>query len=558
MRSVASPSQTKGEALLRIGQKLSLGFGGLLALLIAVSAIGIVRLNTYSRTLDRIFRENYDSVTFSQRMRDALDRLGNGAREAVNSPTSAPATQDAAVAAAVTTFQENLDRERANITLPLEGETVAAIESAWKGYQSSLTSLLGGRDAATRDVFRQRELVPASREIHARLQQIIDANLDNAVSVDGQVKATAREARQTLYIFTVAGVLLAVVFVFFMSRAILTPLRTLTRSAHEIENGNLDLVVESRSRDEIGQLAEAFNAMAAKLREFRRSDRAKLVRTQQTTLLAVRSLPDAVALVSADGTVELANDTAQRLFTLDVGSTSTSWRDPRLAEMYRRARDGGRPVGPGGYETAVQVFDERGVERFFLPQAIPILDGDTLIGVTIVLADVSNLRRLDEMKSGMLSVVSHELKTPLTSIRMAAHLLLDERIGSLNPKQTELLVAARDDSDRLNAIIENLLDMARIESGRAPPELRATSVRTLVDNAVEDLAATYRDKGVALETSVPDDLPSVGADVDRIGHVFSNLLNNALRFTPSGGAVRITAERDTLRGAVRITVSDTG
>src|SRR5206468_6758449 len=115
------------------------------------------------------------------------------------------------------------------------------------------------------------------------------------------------------------------------------------------------------------------------------------------------------------------------------------------------------------------VFDETG-ERFFLPLAVPVAEGTgadkQILGVTLVLADVTNLRRLDEMKSGMLSVVSHELKTPLTSIRMAVHLLLEERVGPLTPKQAELLVAARDDSDRLNQIIENLLDMGRIESGR--------------------------------------------------------------------------------------------
>src|SRR5205085_5345597 len=107
----------------------------------------------------------------------------------------------------------------------------------------------------------------------------------------------------------------------------------------------------------------------------------------------------------------------------------------------------------------------------FLPLAVRVAEGTgtdkQILGVTLVLADVTNLRRLDEMKSGMLSVVSHELKTPLTSIRMAVHLLLEERVGPLTPKQVELLIAARDDSDRLHGIIENLLDLGRMQAGRA-------------------------------------------------------------------------------------------
>ena len=109
---------------------------------------------------------------------------------------------------------------------------------------------------------------------------------------------------------------------------------------------------------------------------------------------------------------------------------------------------------------------------------MPVLDEDRqLLGVTVVLADVTHLRRLDEMKNGMLSVVSHELKTPLTSIRMGVHLLLEERIGSLTAQQNEILMAVREDSDRLQRIVENLLDMSRIESGRALMELKPQSPR---------------------------------------------------------------------------------
>src|SRR5438477_3317641 len=132
--------------------------------------------------------------------------------------------------------------------------------------------------------------------------------------VDGRVKAMADSASRLMVILAAAGVALAVLFIAVVGRSILQPLRTLTRSAREIEQGNLDLVVQVRSRDELRQLAEAFNSMAAKLREYRRTDRAKLVRTQRTTQLAVNSLPDAIAIISPDGTIELSNQTAQRLF----------------------------------------------------------------------------------------------------------------------------------------------------------------------------------------------------------------------------------------------------
>ena len=115
---------------------------------------------------------------------------------------------------------------------------------------------------------------------------------------------------------------------------------------------------------------------------------------------------------------------------------------------------------------AIQVFiGEK--ERFFLPQGVPIFDEQRrLVGVTLMLADVTRLRRLDEVKTGLISTVSHELKTPLTSVRLAIHILLSEKIGPLSAKQSEVLEAAREDSDRLYRVIEDLLDISRIESGQ--------------------------------------------------------------------------------------------
>jgi signal transduction histidine kinase len=543
--------------MLGVGQKLSLGFGGLLAILIAVSAISVTRLNSYSRTLEEIFRENYDSVTYGQAMKDALGELDDAARSAIISRSGAT-TQP--VQPAIERFEENLRLELGNITLSGEREVANRIDQLWTEYRAAhgeLMSATGGADEREA-LFRDR-VSPLSRHIDAGAHRVIEMNLQNMVSVDGQVQQTAVHAKRTLYSFVAAGVLLAVIFVGLVRGSILQPLKSLTKSVREVERGNLDLVVKVRARDEVGQLAEAFNAMAAKLREFRRSDRAKLIRTERTTQLAVNSLPDAVAIVSPEGRVELANETAQKFFGLRPDAELASLSGGKLMDLYLQARDTGRSIVPHGYESAIQLFDDGGVERFFLPHAIPVIDAGTPVGVTLVLADVTNLRKLDEMKSGLLSVVSHELKTPLTSIRMATHLLLEERIGPLTPKQAELLIAARDDSDRLYQIIENLLDIGRMESGRVQLSLQPTSVDQLLRDTTEPQRAAYLDKGVELNVDASPDTPRVLADLDRLDHVFSNVLGNALRFTPAGGKVLVTASPDPKHpDLVQFSIADTG
>ena len=441
-------------------QKLVFGFGGLLAILLVVSALGVAVLSQHRKTLDKFYYENWRSVEYGQHMVDSLIQLNDSAKSLVANPT--PATTDLAAlrndaASAIADFDLNCGYEDLNITLPGEHEIAEQLTILWSGkdldgktrttdcYRNAYMKLLNGDATAQERSAAYASILRLAPQVNTQARNVISLNFANMKPIDGHVKDMADRATRLMLILAVAGVGLAVVFTIVVGRAILHPLKTLTTSFREIEQGNLDLVVQVNSRDELHQLAEAFNSMAAKLREFRRTDRAKLVRTQRTTQLAVDSLPDAIAIINPEGAIELSNETAQRLFQLFPGKTVAEIRERRLGEIYQEVAAEQRPWQPKGYESAIEVYDQGGQLKYFLPHAVPIVDGTDkrLLGVTLVLGDVTNLRRLDEMKSGLLSVVSHELKTPLTSIRMAAHLLLEERIGSLNNKQTELLMAAR-------------------------------------------------------------------------------------------------------------------
>jgi two-component system, NtrC family, sensor histidine kinase KinB len=358
-------------------------------------------------------------------------------------------------------------------------------------------------------------------------------------------------------VLSACAAVVGLLFIIFINRAILRPMATLMKSFREIEDGNLDLVVNVSVRDELLQLGEAFNSMAAKLREFRRTDRAKLLRTQRTTQLAVDSLPDAIAILGPSGIIDLCNEAARQLFLFKPGLPITSLRDRRFGDLFLEASRLGQPSQARGYESAIEVYDQSGQPKFFLPRAVPICDADRrLLGVTLILADVTNLRRLDEMKSGLLSVVSHELKTPLTSMQMAVHLVLEERVGPLTGKQSDLLSAARDDTDRLKAIIEGLLDMGRLESGQVQLELQVQSAEKLVRDSIAPLESAFHDRCIKLDIEVPSDTGAVLVDPNRIGHVLTNLLTNALKFTSPGGKVSVLVRGED--DVVRFTVHDSG
>jgi NtrC-family two-component system sensor histidine kinase KinB len=540
--------------MLGIRQKLSLGFGGLLIIILIIGLQSIIQLARLGESIDVILRENYRSVILCQEMKEALERMDSGILFTLLGYSQEGADlirQNEAV------FETALRTELSNITLPGEGEKAAHVQELFHQYRKILKAAEDTKTPLSeRRQLYMTQLFPLFQEIKTTAGQILDMNQQNMSDANDRARGRAASSREYMYILLLAGGVVAAGFLIFTERWILRPIHRLIRSADEIKSGNLDLVVPVESKDEVGRLSESFNAMAEGLREIRRSDQAKLVRIQDSTQHTFNSLPDAVAIIDLQGRVEIATESAKTVFGLKPGLQVQSLPLKWLADLYDNVLRHARPLGPEPNGTAIQHFD-KGQERFFRPMVVPILDAEKQpAGVVMTLKDVTEQRHQEDLKRGVISTVSHQLKTPLTSMRMAIHLLLEEKVGPLTEKQAELLVAAREDSDRLHNILNNLLDISRIESGRVQMEFHAISPQTLVLEAMEPFRTAAKDQGVTLEVEAPDALPEVLADKIRINYVFGNLLSNALKYTPAGGQITVSARTE--ENGVRFSVADTG
>ncbi len=542
--------------ILTLRTKLLIGVMPLLAVVVGLGLWAITLFSRLGNNIDVILRENYRSVLAAQGMKEALERMDSAQWFAIGGEEGPARSQ---YRANRDEFAKKLRVEQSNVTLPGEQEMaddLAALDARYVVLADRFFALPpGDREGRTRFYFR--EILPTFDAIRRRADDVREINQRNMEDENNRARATAGTSSRLMLIGMVGAVAVASAIAAVMSRAILGPIRAVTIGARAMAAGDLDQVVPATTRDELGELASAFNVMARTIREYRQAGTARLIRARRTAQATIDSFPDPVIVVDPAGLVERANPAARRILGVAPSDDPVPWSPPAqvrgpLAEVLGGQVD--RP--PIGLEQAL-IYRDDGQERSFLPHVLAILDEDRApLGAAVVFTEVTRFRLLDQLKSDMVSTVSHELKTPLTGVQMTVHLLLEEVVGPLNAKQVELLLGARQDSDRLLAIIDDLLDLTRIEQGRVRLDRRPEAPADLVAGAIDRAASRAGDAGVGLRGAVTFGLPPAAVDRERIEHVFDNLIGNALAHTPKGGSVKLSAEA---RGdSLAFAVEDTG
>jgi two-component system, NtrC family, sensor histidine kinase KinB len=345
-----------------------------------------------------------------------------------------------------------------------------------------------------------------------------------------------------------------------LSHGLLSPLKSLTTSIRKVGEGNLDQTVPVVSEDELGALAVSFNQMASQLRQYQANTSVELLRLNLTIRMTLASFPDPIFVLNSKAAVEFRNPAADQLAVKLLFSGITRLPE-KVDEKVEEVRASGEDYLPTFFKDAIK-FQVDGQDRYFLPRIVLLRDEKKeTFGVAVILEDVTKMLLLDDVKSNLIATVSHELKTPLTSVRMALYLLYEKTVGGLNDKQTELVSAAREDADRLLKTLNDLLDLAKLEQEPSLLKLTQISPRNLVDAAVRAASENAHASKTTLDVRVAENLPGVPVDEHRIAYVFSNLITNAIKYSGGGGKVVIAAERGITRASlpgIRFSVKDNG
>ena len=388
--------------------------------------------------------------------------------------------------------------------------------------------------------------------------------------------------------FTLGAPVIALLIALLIGRSvslgITRPLEQLTRAAEELEKGNTSRILMEETdygEDEVGELGRAFNQMARTI-----GQREAVLRTQNEALGAIgrrfeavlNATNDAIVLLDPGGGFSLVNRRFSELFGIEADvlmDQTYEQASPLLISRFQNkaaVRERMREIlaDPDTVVTTTMDLLEpapRTLRLYSAPVrresgAVAAPDGTSeLLGRIFVFRDVTQETIVDRMKTEFVSTVSHELRTPLTAIKGYIDLMVSGRTGEVNEVQREFLTMVQVSTRRLTNLINDLLDVSRIESGRMAVRRESVDYLPLVRDALRIMANEAERKGITLELEAPADpasaaLPPVSGDADRITQVLVNLLSNGIKYTQAGGRVSVSIAPEA--GFVTTTVADTG
>jgi signal transduction histidine kinase len=524
--------------------KLMLTMAPLVLALVLVGVVSGMVTGVLARQPGTIWKDNYRSMLAAQRMKESVERLYDGALfELLGRPVDDKLLREQA-----SQFDREFEAEAHNITEKGEAEAVEKLRRDWALYQAALAKFHGESDLRRQSDVDLPLVTRTFAEVKRAADDILDINQD-AMVLKG--RRTEDRAGRFEHLLTIAVVLASVIGLLAsvsLTGRLLRPLGVVSAAVRRFGQGDVQARARVQGEDDIAQLAQEFNTMADHLERYRKSSLGELLQAQQATQAAIDGLPDPVLMLDAAGNLEGTNEAARKVLSIDPeesGNSSLDRVDPTVRALIDRLRAhvvGGRGAySPKGFEDALHITSPRG-EGIYLPRATPIYgEAGSVTGSALVFQDITRLFHFDELKSNLVATVAHEFRTPLTSLRMAIHLCTEEAVGPLARKQADLLFAAREDCERLQAIVDDLLNLSRLESGRIDLQKRRVEPQSLVDLAVDLHRAAAESQELSIRAEVYPGLPEAFADPDRLQLVFANLLTNAIRYSPKGQEIIVRA-----------------
>ncbi len=544
-----------------IKKKILIGYGVAFALMSLVIVWAVTNLVSLGKASEAILSENYRSILAAENMVDALERQDSGVLLFLMGDRQTGAKQFGDNEAL---FLQWFARARDNITIKGEAELIDSIDTAYSIYRNRFSLMNdehGALTATLPDTLYQRSVYPlfaGVRELCVRLRQF---NEETMYTASVRARDVADRAIWSTSLVAASALILALIFSLILAERVVGPIRRFMEASRQISEGNYSVEVPVETRDELGRLAGEFNQMATKLDRYHKMNIDQIIAEKNKADAILTSIDDGVIVFDTELKITSINPGAKRLLDLD-SVQSGDWQcadifpKTHICELIRQTiQTGEQPDIPA--EQRILSFPRSEGSRHYLFSITSIRGRDrSLSGIVLLLRDVTRLREVERLKSEFIMAASHELRTPLTSLSMSVDLLQENAASGLAERDRELLKAAHEEVHRMKALVNDLLDLSRIEAGRIQLEFEGVQVPSLFEHVRTVFQSQAEMKGVTLKSEPVGTLPDVRADANKITWVLTNLISNALRYTEKEGHVSISARQ--VGKHIHITVHDDG
>ena len=511
---------------MKIKTKLTLGVGLLFILIILLSIVGAFNINALKSDTENILKANYNSLLYS---RNILSVLNNPSEKTIQ------------------VIEDNLKKQENNATEIGELDANLELRNNFEAYKKSNSNS------------------SVQLAIQENLFQIMDMNMQAIQRKSEVAKTTADKAVFWIVVTGTICFLIAFILLVNLPSNIANPIKELTESIKQIAAKNYSKRVHFESHSEFGELAKSFNSMAEKLEEYNNSNLAKLMMEKKRIETLINNMHDPVIGLDENLKVIFANEEALKI----IGSTASEiigHFTQELAlknDLVRNLITDLMTENPiiGQKQAPVKIFAEN-KESYFEKETLHISivpTGETnsiLVGHVIFLRNVTSYKELDFAKTNFIATVSHELKTPISSIKLSLQLLENAEIGHLNDEQKNLVESIKDDATRLLKITGELLNMTQVESGNIQLSIMPADPKEILLYAINATQTQADQKQIKFNIECPDSISKVQADNEKTAWVLTNLISNAIRYSYDNSTIYLSIIET--KNNVQISVRDRG
>lgn len=511
---------------MKIKTKLTLGVGLLFLLIIFLSLVGAGYISALRNDTENILMDNYQTLEYGRNMLVALEE---GTDKSLN------------------IFETNLQNQEKNTTEIGEKETTNELRNSFEAFK------LNRSDSAI------------SGEIRSGIFKLMDLNMQTIQLKSEVAKATAESAVFWIAITGMLCFVIAFVLLVNLPSNIANPIKELTESIQQIASKNYSERVHFESHSEFGQLARSFNTMAEKLEEYNNSNLAKLMKEKKRIETLISNMHDPVIGLEENLKVIFANEEALKIIGLgksqiighqaQVLALKNDLVRLLIQDIMTADADSGVKSKP------IKIFADN-KEGYFEKETLHISIVPTgeqtkqLIGHVIILRNITEYKELDFAKTNFIATVSHEFKTPISSIKMSLQLLENKDVGTLNVEQTNLVESIKEDANRLLKITGELLNMTQVESGNIQLSILPADPKEILLYAINATQTQADQKQIKMLIDCPENVSKILADTEKTTWVVTNLISNAIRYSYDNSTIYLKIEEQNKK--VQISVRDTG